>query len=141
MRQYLGGRAIDAVLTIWLVLTLVFLAMRVLPGDPAVAALGDQATTEQLAAFRAAMDLDAPLALQYVLFLWDMLRLDFGRSFRTSEPISGLLAVAPPHTLHLSLAALVVGALIGVPAGVIAARRRGQAADYVARVLIYPLIF
>ena len=58
MRRYVANRAIDAGLTIWLVLTLVFFAMRVLPGDPALAALGDQATTEQLAAFRALMGLN-----------------------------------------------------------------------------------
>ena len=64
MRRYLANRAIDAGLTIWLVLTLVFFAMRVLPGDPAVAALGDQATTEQLAQFRALMGLNDPLPVQ-----------------------------------------------------------------------------
>ena len=135
MRHYLAGRVVVAVLTIWLVLTVVFLAMRVLPGDPAVAALGDQATAEQLIQFRAVMGLDEPLPLQYLHFLWDMARLDFGRSFRTAEPIGGLLAVAVPHTLQLALAALVVGAVIGVPAGVVSARRRGKTADYVARVL------
>jgi peptide/nickel transport system permease protein len=133
MRSYLAQRAVDAALTVWLVLTLVFFAMRVLPGDPAVAALGDQATAEQLAAFRAAMGLNAPLIAQYGHFLWDMLRLDFGRSFRTDEPIGGLLAAALPYTLQLAGAALVVGAALGVPAGVVAARQRGRIADYLAR--------
>ncbi len=135
MRNYVAHRAIDAVLTVWLVLTLVFFAMRVLPGDPAMAALGDQATTEQLAAFRALMGLNEPLLVQYGQFLWEMVRFDFARSFRTSEPIGGLLAAALPYTLELAGAALVVGAAIGVPAGVVAATRRGKTADYVARVL------
>ena len=135
MRKYLANRAVDAVLTVWLVLSLVFVAMRVLPGDPAMAALGDQATAEQLALFREAMGLNAPLALQYVHFLGDMMRLDFGRSFRTSESIADLLGAALPYTLELAGAALVVGAAIGVPAGVLAATRRGRAADYVARLL------
>ena len=135
MRAYIANRAVDAVLTVWLVLSLVFLAMRVLPGDPAMAALGDQATSEQLTAFRAAMGLDAPLVVQYGQFLWEMVRFDFGRSFRTGEAIGGLLGAALPFTLELAGAALVVGAAIGVPAGVIAATRRGQAADVVARMV------
>lgn len=135
MQRYVAGRAIDAGLTVWLVLTLVFFAMRVLPGDPAMAALGDQATADQLEAFRALMGLNDPLPLQYGHFLWDMLRLDFGRSFRTDEPIGGLLAAALPFTVELAVAAMLVGAAIGIPAGVIAATRRGRAADYIARAL------
>ncbi len=135
MRRYVGGRAIDAGLTIWLVLTLVFFAMRVLPGDPALAALGDQATADQLAAFRALMGLNEPLVVQYGHFLWDMARLDFGRSFRTDEPIGGLLAAALPYTIELAGAAMLVGAAIGIPAGVVAATQRGKVADYAARVL------
>ena len=135
MRNYLANRAIDAMLTIWLVLSLVFFAMRVLPGDPALAALGDQATADQIAAFRDLMGLNQPLPVQYVQFLWEMGRLDFGRSFRTTEPIGGLLAAALPYTLELAVAAMLVGAAIGVPAGVIAATRRGRAADYAARLL------
>jgi ABC-type dipeptide/oligopeptide/nickel transport system permease component len=135
MLRYVANRAVDALLTVWLVLTLVFFAMRVLPGDPAVAALGDQATTDQLAAFRVLMGLDDPLPLQYGHFLWDMVRLDFGASFRTGERIGGLLVAALPYTLELTAAAMLVGAAIGIPAGVVAATRRGRMPDYVARVL------
>jgi ABC-type dipeptide/oligopeptide/nickel transport system permease component len=135
MRNYVASRAVDAGLTVWLVLTLVFFAMRVLPGDPAMAALGDQATSEQLEQFRAVMGLNHSLLVQYGHFLWDMTRLDFGRSFRTAEPIGDLLAAALPYTLELAGAALIVGAAIGVPAGVVAATQRGRAADYVARLL------
>ena len=135
MQRYLGRRAVDAALTVWLVLSLVFLAMRVLPGDPAIAALGDQASSDQLAAFRALMGLNDPLPLQYVYFLWDMVRLDFGASFRTGEPIAGLLGAAMPYTLQLAFAAMIVGAALGVPAGVVAATQRGKTADYVARIL------
>ena len=135
MQRYLGRRAVDAALTVWLVLSLVFLAMRVLPGDPAIAALGDQASSDQLAAFRALMGLNDPLPLHYVYFLWDMVRLDFGASFRTGEPIAGLLGAAMPYTLQLAFAAMIVGAALGVPAGVVAATQRGKTADYVARIL------
>lgn len=135
MTRYLLSRLGDAALTVLLVLTLVFFAMRVLPGDPAIAALGDQASPDQLAGFRALMGLEQPLPVQYVQFLWDMLRLDFGRSFRTQEPIGTLLAGALPYTLELAFAGMLVGAAIGVPAGVLAATRRGKLADYLARAL------
>jgi peptide/nickel transport system permease protein len=133
--NYVIQRALDAVLTILLVLTLVFLAMRVLPGDPAVAALGETATQEQLTQFRNAMGLNAPLPLQYLQFLWHMMRLDFGKSFVTNESIAGLLATNLPYTLELALAAIVIGMLMGIPAGVVSATRRGSGVDYVTRVL------
>jgi peptide/nickel transport system permease protein len=133
MLRYLRDRAIDAVLTVALVLTVVFFAMRVLPGDPAVAALGDQASAEQLASFRANMGLDAPLPVQYVRFLGAVARLDFGRSFRSGEPIGGMLATALPYTIQLTVAAMLVGAVLGIPAGILAATRRGRAVDYLSR--------
>ncbi len=128
-------RSIDAALTILMVLTLVFLAMRVLPGDPAVAALGETATQEQLSQFRDRMGLNDPLPVQYVKFVWDMLRLDFGRSFSNNEQISALLGRNLPYTLQLTLAAIVFGMLVGVPAGVISATRRGAVVDYATRIL------
>jgi ABC-type dipeptide/oligopeptide/nickel transport system permease component len=133
--NYVVQRALDAVLTILLVLTLVFLAMRVLPGDPAVAALGETATQEQLTQFRNAMGLNAPLPLQYLQFLWHMMRLDFGKSFVTNESIAGLLATNLPYTLELALAAIVIGMLMGIPAGVVSATKRGSGVDYVTRIL------
>jgi peptide/nickel transport system permease protein len=135
MIRYIGNRLLDAAMTVLLVLTLVFLAMRVLPGDPAVAALGDTAAPEQLAAFRERLGLNAPLPVQYLLFVWNMLRLDFGRSFLTNEPIGALLAANLPYTIELALLAMVFGMALGVPAGVVSATRRGSAVDYLARVL------
>ncbi len=133
MRHYAVQRLIDAVMTVWLVLTLVFFAMRVLPGDPAIAALGDLATTDQLEAFRARMGLNAPLWQQYATFLWDVARLNFGTSFRTGEPISKLLGLALPYTAELAVAGMLVGAALGVPAGVLAATRRGRPSDFITR--------
>ena len=135
MLNYVAQRLIDAVLTVLLVLTLVFVAMRILPGDPAVAALGDTATPEQLAQFRTAMGLNAPLPVQYVAFLWQMLRLDFGRSFITNEPIAKLIGENLPFTLELAVGAILVGMAVGIPAGVLSATRRGRLPDYAARAL------
>jgi peptide/nickel transport system permease protein len=135
MIRYIGNRLLDSAMTVLLVLTLVFLAMRVLPGDPAVAALGDTAAPEQLAAFRERLGLNAPLPVQYLQFVWNMLRLDFGRSFLTNEPIGAMLAANLPYTIELALLAMVFGMALGVPAGVVSATQRGSAVDYLARVL------
>jgi peptide/nickel transport system permease protein len=135
MIRYIGNRVLDSAMTVLLVLTLVFLAMRVLPGDPAVAALGDTAAPEQLAAFRERLGLNAPLPVQYLQFVWNMLRLDFGRSFLTNEPIGAMLAANLPYTIELALLAMVFGMALGVPAGVVSATQRGSAVDYFARVL------
>ena len=78
MAKYLILRLLDAIPTVLLVLSLVFIALRLLPGDPALVALGDMATPEQLALFREQMGLNVPLWQQYFVFIWGMLTLDFG---------------------------------------------------------------
>jgi peptide/nickel transport system permease protein len=128
-------RTVDAALTVLMVLTLVFLAMRVLPGDPAVSALGETATQDQLSQFRDRMGLNDALPVQYLKFVRDMVTLDFGTSFTTNERIATLLGRNLPYTLELTLAAIVFGLLVGVPAGVISATRRGAAVDYATRLL------
>ena len=79
MAKYLAIRLLDAMPTIVLVLTLVFIAMRILPGDPALAALGDMALPEQLAMYRERMGLNDPLWLQYINFVKGVVTLDLGR--------------------------------------------------------------
>jgi len=129
------NRVVDSAITIILVVSLVFVAMRILPGDPAVAALGEYATPEQLAAFRARMGLDAPLWLQYLTFLRDIVTLNFGTSMITGESIAAMLIANLPYTIELTVAAMLVGMIIGVPIGVLSATRRGSAADYSARII------
>ena len=126
-------RILDAIPTVLLVLTLVFLALRLLPGDPALVALGDNATADQLALFRAKLGLDAPLWRQYLVFIYDVLRLHFGNSYMNNAPIGELLAENLPYTVELAAAATVVGVLIGMPLGVVSATRRGRVADYGSR--------
>jgi ABC-type dipeptide/oligopeptide/nickel transport system permease component len=126
-------RILDAIPTMLLVLTLVFLALRLLPGDPALVALGDNATAEQLALFRAKLGLDVPLWQQYFAFILNVVRLRFGNSYMNNAPIGELLEENLPYTIELAAAATVVGVLIGMPLGVISATRRGRAADYGSR--------
>jgi ABC-type dipeptide/oligopeptide/nickel transport system permease component len=126
-------RILDAIPTMLLVLTLVFLALRLLPGDPALVALGDNATADQLALFRAKLGLDIPLWQQYLVFMLNVLRLHFGNSYMNNAPIGDLLRQNLPYTIELAAAATVVGVILGMPLGVISAIRRGRAADYGSR--------
>jgi ABC-type dipeptide/oligopeptide/nickel transport system permease component len=134
MARYLLLRLLDAVPTVLLVLTLVFIAMRILPGDPAIAALGDMATADQLAAFREKMGLNAPLWLQYIHFVINACRLDFGQSLMTNQPVLGLIVYNLPYTIELTLVAMIMGTVVGVPFGVLAATHRNGAPDSGMRV-------
>ncbi len=133
MLRMATARLLDAVPTVLLVLTLVFVALRLLPGDPALVVLGEYATPEQLALFRRQMGLDQPLWFQWLSFLRDMLALDFGTSMITSQPVRTLLAENLPYTIELTLLATAMGVLLGVPMGVAAAVNRGRWPDNGAR--------
>jgi peptide/nickel transport system permease protein len=134
MARYLLLRLADAVPTVWLVLTLVFIAMRILPGDPAVAALGDGALPEQLAEFREKFGLNVPLWQQYFDFLGGVLTLDFGKSYMNGAPVVDLIARNLPYTIELTLVAMVMGVAAGVPLGVLAATNRNRLPDTGVRV-------
>ena len=138
MAKYLFWRLLDAIPTVFLVLTLVFIAMRILPGDPALAALGPMADQAQLAIFRERMGLNAPLPAQYLTFLFDAVRLDFGRSLISNVPVAELIAKNLPHTVYLTIVAVLMGLVMGIPLGVLAARNRNRPADDGVR--IYSLI-
>jgi peptide/nickel transport system permease protein len=129
MGQFLLRRLFDAAPTVLLVLTLVFVAMRILPGDPALAALGDNALPEQLAAFREQFGLNKPLWRQYLDFLAGVLTFDLGRSLLHNQPVVSLLAHALPYTVELTIVATFIGVAIGVPLGVLAATRRNKLPD------------
>ncbi|MGI4950697.1 MAG: ABC transporter permease [Janthinobacterium lividum] len=135
MILYVVRRLLAAVPTLLAVLTLVFLLVRVVPGDPAIAILGDRATPEAVAAMRTKLGVDRPLWQQYVEFVGHSLTGDFGRSMVTGRPILADVAAVLPHTIDLTLAAMVVGIVVGVPAGVAAARHRNRWIDVAARLL------
>ena len=134
MLRMIGARLVDAVPTVVLVLTLVFVSLRLLPGDPALVVLGEYATQEQLALFRAQMGLDQPLVWQWLGFLRDMLTLDFGASMITSQPVIELIGENLPFTIELTLVATGIGLIVGIPMGVMAAVNRGRWPDSGVRV-------
>lgn len=129
MVRYLLLRMGDAIPTLFLVLTLVFIAMRILPGDPALAALGDGALPEQLAEFRERMGLNVPLWQQYLNFMGGVLTLDLGRSLLTNTPVLTLIAQNLPYTIELTAAAMLMGVAAGIPMGVVAATNRNKLPD------------
>lgn len=128
-------RLLAAVPTLFAVLTLVFVIVRIVPGDPAYAILGDRATPAAVAALHARLGLDQPLVVQYAAFLRRALTGDFGVSMATGEPILHEIAVAVPPTLELTFAAMLVGVVVGVPVGVWAALHRNRGLDIGARLL------
>lgn len=129
MLRMIGIRLFDTIPTVLLVLTLVFVALRLLPGDPALVALGDYATPEQLRLFREQMGLNVPLWLQYFTFIWNMITLDFGRSLISNVPVIDILARNLPYTIELTVVATAMGLAAGIPMGVMAAVYRNKAPD------------
>ncbi|MDH5506092.1 MAG: ABC transporter permease, partial [Anaerolineae bacterium] len=113
----------------------VFLVLRVLPGDPALAILREGASEEQLASFRAALGLDQPLHIQYFEFMKGLLRFDFGQSMTRSRPVIDEIKTFLPATIELAIYGMLVIAVVGIFSGVFAAQHRKSAADYVIRVV------
>lgn len=124
-----------AVITLFAVLTIVFFIVRILPGDPAMAILGDQASQEALIALRERLGLDQPLVLQYFDFLRGVLVGDWGVSLVSGRPVIQEIAKVLPATLELTLASLVLGAVVGIPLGVWSAVKRNKLPDYVTRMV------
>lgn len=114
---------------LWLILTMVFLMIHIVPGDPVLQMLGQDARVEDLAQLRHTLGLDQPLGVQYVHYFQALARGDWGRSMRYSAPVRPIVLRRFPATLELSLAALAVCIAIAIPAGVFSARRRASNAD------------
>jgi peptide/nickel transport system permease protein len=134
MMRYLLLRLLDAIPTVFLVLLLVFIAMRILPGNRRIAALGDMATPEQLQLFREKMGLNDPLWLQFINFVLGVLTLDFGTSMMNNKDVLGLILYNLPYTIELTIVSVLMGVIVGVPLGVFAATNRNKWPDGSVRV-------
>ena len=134
MTAFLVRRIALAFVTLFTVLTLVFVIVRILPGDPAQLILGDQATREAIEALHVRLGLDQPIATQYLTFLLDALRGDWGTSMVTGRSVLAEVLDVLPWTLQLTVVSLAIGVVLGVPLGVWAAVRRNRLADYVIRI-------
>ena len=129
MRRYFLQRLLYTLPALWLILTMVFLMIHIVPGDPVLQMLGQDARVEDLAQLRHSLGLDQPLGVQYVRYLAGFARGDWGQSVRFAAPVRPIVLQRFPATLELSLAALAVCIAIAIPAGVFSARRRGSRAD------------
>ena len=120
-----------SLITLFGVSVLIFLMLRVLPGDPARVLAGLNASEEQVAQLREQLGLDQGLMAQYWNFITGVVTGDLGTSARTSRPVSSEIAVRLPATLILAVLATVIGSVVGITAGVIAAVRRNSVLDHV----------
>ncbi|HEX7128053.1 MAG TPA: ABC transporter permease [Thermodesulfobacteriota bacterium] len=129
-RRYLITRLLASVVTLFGVATLVFVMVRVLPGDPARVVAGVFATDEEVQRIRARMGLDRPLPEQYGVFLGRLVQGDLGTSARTNEPVLVEVGARLGNTIGLAVLSSAIAALLGVGAGVLAAARPYSAVDY-----------
>jgi peptide/nickel transport system permease protein len=135
MRRYLLGRLWQSAVTLLLATIVVFLGVRALPGDPALALAGEDRDPESLRAIREQYGLDDSLLVQFWQFVSHAVRGDLGTSIRTGESVTGMLRGALPVTLELSMLAIAVAGVVGVGAGVVAAVYRGRPAEWAANAL------
>ncbi|MFP3953328.1 MAG: ABC transporter permease [Candidatus Bipolaricaulota bacterium] len=135
MTAYILRRLLVAIPTLLVVLSLVFLLVRVAPGDPATAVLGQQASREAIENLRTKMGLDKSLWQQYVEYLSGLLHGDLGKSLISQKPIGGQVAYALPFTLELTITGVLLGSILGVPLGILTAVHRNTIVDYLGRIL------
>ncbi len=141
MTKYILNRILIAIPTIIGITILIFLAMRILPGDP-LAIVQSEATgayvlsDEELQELRASLGLDQPYYIQYLEWMGQVVRGDLGSSFWTKEPISALIARRGPITAQIAILAVIFSWLIGVPVGMMSAMWRNSLWDYASRLTI-----
>ena len=128
MKQILS-RLLLTIPVVWLVVSLVFLLIHLVPGDPILQMLGDSATSADIDALRHQYYLDQPLWKQYAHYWAGVMHGDLGSSIRLHDSVSHLIVARYPYTLTLALTALGVGLLLALPAGIWAAVRRGKWVD------------
>jgi ABC-type dipeptide/oligopeptide/nickel transport system permease component len=122
--RYLALRLLYTLPVIWLVVSLVFLLIHLVPGDPVLQMLGEGAAATDIQAARHAYGLDVPLPKQYLNYWRGVVHGDLGSSVRMGQTVSKLIAQRYPYTLELTLASLAIAILLSLPAGVRSARRR-----------------
>lgn len=125
-------RILIAIPTLFLVSLFVFALQRALPGDPFLVIAGEERDPEVIARLREIYRMDDPLVVQFFAWLGQVVQGDFGRSLRTGEPVLNLILQKLPVTIQLATASILVAIAIGIPIGILAARRKGTIVDYSA---------
>ncbi|WP_407270137.1 ABC transporter permease [Radiobacillus sp. PE A8.2] len=130
MKGFLFKRIVQLIPTLFIVAVIVFFITRMLPGNPAAVMLGPQASAEDIAAYAERLGLNDPLYLQFWDYLINLISFDFGNSLSYNQPIVDLITERFPNTIILAISALLIAVIIGVPAGIIAARKQNTIIDY-----------
>ena len=141
MQTYIFRRLVLAVPTVFGVTVLIFIAMRLLPGDPLEQIFGENTgiyvlSEAELEAARKSLGLDKPLVIQYLTWIGDVARGDMGSSFWTDQPISATILRRGPLTMEIGIAAVIISWIVGLPIGILAAAGRNSVLDYAARFFI-----
>ncbi|MCK6450483.1 MAG: ABC transporter permease [Alphaproteobacteria bacterium] len=135
MWAYFLGRLAIAVPTLFIVTIIVFGLQHLLPGDPALALLGEDRSPEAYEEVRRQYNLDKPVPVQYALWLGNALTGDLGASLRTKKPVTELILEKLPVTIQLALMSMTIALLIGIPTGILSAVKKDSLWDYAANVL------
>jgi ABC-type dipeptide/oligopeptide/nickel transport system permease component len=135
MLRHILRRLLLAIPTLFVVVTVIFLLVRVIPGDPARAALGDNATEQAVDQLREQLGLNEPIWVQYVTYMRGLLQGDLGTTLITRQPAWDQIQFVLPHTLQLTFAALIVALILGIPIGIITAVKQNTPIDYTGRVV------
>src|SRR5215469_4808035 len=130
MLAFIIRRLLLTVPVVWIVVTLVFLLIHLVPGDPVAQMLGEGASTTQVERLRHELGLDQPILSQYRTYMAGVLHGDLGVSLRNQETVAQSILSRYPATIELAIGSMVVSILIAVPLGVIAAVCRGQLVDH-----------
>ncbi len=133
MRNYIIRRLLQMVPVLLLVTLIAFSLMHLMPGDPVAAMLGPEATPEAVATLRHELGLDRPIIMQYVDWLGNALRGDFGRSIVNRQSVSELIAQRLPVTLQIGLSAMLLSLIVAIPIGILSALRRNSVEDQLSR--------
>jgi peptide/nickel transport system permease protein len=135
LRRYIVVRLLLTIPMLLILVSVVFLVLRVIPGDPAVAILREGASEEQLQAFRERLGMNVPIHMQYFNFMSGIVRFDFGESMVRPVPVTQEIKTFFPATVELAIFSMLVTAIVGVYTGAYAAQHRKKSRDYVIRIL------
>jgi ABC-type dipeptide/oligopeptide/nickel transport systems, permease components len=135
MLRYIAKRILIAIPTILIVSVLVFTLQQLLPGDPVLTLAGEERDPQVLAFLREKYRLDDPIPVQYFAWISQVLQGNLGISLRTDIPVLTLILGKLPVTIELAIFAMMVALVIGIPAGILSAVRKGTSVDYAANVV------
>lgn len=130
MARFLFSRILQLIPTLFVVAVIVFFVTRLLPGNPAAVMLGPQASVEDVEKYTEELGLNEPVITQFFNYIWDLITLNFGNSLSYNAPIIDLILERFPNTIILAISALILAIIVGIPVGILAARKQNTFLDY-----------